>query len=666
METGYTEPPAIDQPRRRLPIVAVLALSFTSLTVLAVAGALVLGLTDADRVTRTLQRERASATINNTVNGLLAHVDPVLDLAKQIGIAVGNGSLNPDDPTERRFTVLGATSATPQVAAIAFVHPDCHIDLFEMGMARSAQPNWSASDGSCPALDWALHETGLRWLPPHFNEHLKRSVIAVEQPLRSPRGFAGTVIISISLAELTHFLEQNAAPGQSPFILYGADSVVAPVLRAEAERMLSLNHPLLSLQEISDPVLAHLATAKPERMSAEENVPGTKAFRIAMPDGDIHVAYKELDAGTEHQWRVGTHYQGSLSAAEMRQLQVTAALGLLVLLTALILTLAVGRWLSRPVQALAIAATEIEGQEFETFQPLGHSLITEFDRAAGAFNAMVAGLVERERIRRLFGRYVPAAVVKEMLAQTGDVQLGGEKRDVSLLFADIANFTTVSEAFAPEILVERTNLYFQGIGRIVAEHGGIVVDFIGDGTFAMFGAPITLDNHAKAALACARALHHFTNDFAVTQSFGLTRIGIHSGETTVGNFGSTDRLKFTAIGDLVNTTARLEGANKVFGTLMLAASDTVQRAGDTLCRPVGRMVFKGKTQPLAVFEILTEAPVWLDAYRRAYGLLEAGDPAAVEALREVSGMAPDDGVMAALLARAESGELTTRIELTSK
>ncbi len=649
-----------------MPIVAVLALGFTSLTVLAVAGALVLGLTDADRVTRTLLRERASATINHTVDGLLAHVDPVLDLAKQIGAAVGKDAFNPADPDEMRFTVLGATSATPQVAAIAFVHPDCHVDLFEQGMARSSQPNWSTSDGSCPALDWARQETGLRWLAPHYNEHLRRSVIAVEQPLRSPHGFAGTVIISISLAELTHFLEQSAAPGQSPFILYGADRVVAPVVQAEAEHMLSLDHPLLSLQDVGDPVLAHLAMAKPERMSAEENVPGTKAFRIAMPDGDIHVAYKELDAGTEQHWRVGTHYQGSLSAAEMRQLKITAALGLLVLLAALILTLAVGRWLSRPLQALAAAAAEIEGQEFETFQPLRHSLVAEFDRAAGAFNAMVAGLVERERIRRLFGRYVPAAVVKEMLAQTGDVQLGGEKRDVSLLFADIANFTTVSEALAPEILVERTNLYFQGVGRIVAEHGGIVVDFIGDGTFAMFGAPIVLENHTKAALACVRALHDFTDRFAATQSFGLTRIGVHSGETTVGNFGSTDRLKFTAIGDLVNTTARLEGANKVFGTLMLAASDTVERAGDTLCRPVGQMIFKGKTHPLAVFEILTEAPVWLEAYRLAYTLLEAGDPAAVEALREVSRQAPNDGVTSSLLARADAGDLTTKIELTSK
>ena len=666
MEIRPVSEPAKAPKRRHLPLIAVLALSFTSLTVLAVAGALVLGLHSADRVTKTLLRERASATINQTVDGLLAHVQPVIDEAKRMGAAVGDGSFDPADPKQLRFTVLGATAGTPQVAAIALVHPDCHVDLFERGMAQSAQPDWSAADKSCPVLDWARQETGLRWLPPHFNVHLNRSVIAVEQPLRSPHGFAGTLIISVSLSELTRFLEQNASPGQSPFILYGTDSVVAPVSDAEAEGKLTLAHPLLGVSEINDPVLAHLTDAKPTPMSSVESVPGMHAFQIAMPDGDIHVVYRELDAGTERSWRVGTHYQGSLGEAEMRQLQITAGLGLVVLALAFILTLVVGRWLSRPMRHLATAAADIEREDFEAFQPLRHSLVTEFDRAAGAFNAMVAGLVERERIRRLFGRYVPAAVVKEMLAQAGDVQLGGEKRDVSLLFADIANFTTVSEALAPEILVERTNLYFQGIGRVVAEHGGIVVDFIGDGTFAMFGAPIALENHAKAAIACARALHDFTKDFAAAQNFGLTRIGIHSGETTVGNFGSTDRLKFTAIGDLVNTTARLEGANKVFGTLMLAASDTVQHSGDALCRPVGQMIFKGKTHPLAVFEILTEVPVWLDAYRRAYRLLDSGDPAATEALREVSGMAPDDGVISALLARAESGALTTRIELTSK
>jgi class 3 adenylate cyclase len=649
-----------------MPIVAVLALSFTSLTVLAVGGALILGLHSADLVTKTLLRERASATINQTVDGLLAHVQPVIDEAKQIGAAVANGSLDPNDATQLRFTVLGAAAGTPQVAAIAVVHPDCHVELFERGMGRLAQPDWAAADKSCPALEWARAEAGLRWLAPHFNEHLNRSVIAVEQPLRSPHGFAGTLIISVSLAELTRFLEQNASPGQSPFILYGADSVVAPVSEAQAQGKLSVDHPLLGLSEIGDPVLAHLSDATPRPMSSVESVPGTEAFQIGMPGGDVHLVYRELDAGTERNWRVGTHYRGSLGEAEMRKLQITAGLGLVVLLLALILTLAVGRWLSQPMRHLAAAAAIIEREDFEAFRRLEHSLVAEFDRAAGAFNAMVTGLIERERIRRLFGRYVPAAVVKEMLAQAGDVQLGGEKRDVSLLFADIANFTTVSEALAPEILVERTNLYFQGIGRIVAEHGGIVVDFIGDGTFAMFGAPVALENHAKAAIACARAIHDFTNRFAADQSFGLTRIGIHSGETTVGNFGSIDRLKFTAIGDLVNTTARLEGANKAFGTLVLAAGDTIERAGETLCRPIGDLVFKGKTQPLAVLEILSNAPPWLEAYRRAYRLLEAGDPQAIEVLREISRQAPDDGLIATLLARAEKGEVTTRIELSSK
>src|SRR5262249_40390848 len=280
-----------------------------------------------------------------------------------------------------------------------------------------------------------------------------------------------------------------------------------------------------------------------------------------------------------------------------------------VLVLTIIATILIGRRISRPVRALASGAAVVERQDFAAFRPLGRSRIREIDEAGRAFNQMVEGLKERERIRNMFGKYVPTEVVERLLADPAAFALGGERREISLLFTDLTGFTALAETMAPNAVLQLLNAYFEELCRAVHAEQGIVADLIGDAVFAIFGAPIARPDHARRAIACAREMDRLAAAFAAARqaegiALGATRIGVHTGFATVGNFGSADRLKYSAAGDVVNVTSRLEGANKAFGSRVMASRELVDAAGDRDWRPLAELIVKGRRAALSVVELL--------------------------------------------------------------
>jgi adenylate cyclase len=243
-----------------------------------------------------------------------------------------------------------------------------------------------------------------------------------------------------------------------------------------------------------------------------------------------------------------------------------------------------------------------------------------------------------------------------------------------VLFSDIEDFTALSEGLPPDRVLTLLNGYFEGVAAILVAQGGIIVDFIGDAVFAMFGAPIAHPDHAQRALAAAREIARFAASFAADQrqhglALGRTRIGVHTGIATVGNIGSRDRLKYGAAGDVVNTASRLEGANKLFGSTILASAATLAQAGDPDCRPMGQVILKGRTTPIAVCEVLepgASADDWHATYLAAFELLMRRSPEAAAAFRRLARMRPDDRAVGWLLDRLERGVVDNLVELTEK
>ena len=229
-------------------------------------------------------------------------------------------------------------------------------------------------------------------------------------------------------------------------------------------------------------------------------------------------------------------------------------------------------------------------------------------------NRFVKEEQERVRLRRTFEAYVAPTVVQEIMKHPDNLRLGGERRELTILFTDIRGFTTLSENLPPEELVTLLHDFLNPMSNIVIRYGGTIDKYIGDALMALFGAPLNLPEHAP--LACRTALDMVATMEELARAWAaLDRpqfrigVGINSGVAAVGNMGSDRLFDYTAIGDNVNLASRLEGLNKYYGTNILVSQGTVKSLnGEFILRPVDLVQVKGKAQPLEVFELLGEGP----------------------------------------------------------
>ena len=220
---------------------------------------------------------------------------------------------------------------------------------------------------------------------------------------------------------------------------------------------------------------------------------------------------------------------------------------------------------------------------------------------------------EKRFLRRSFAYYLAPVVIDRLVETEEPPVLGGETREVTILFSDIANFTAISESLEPEALVAMLNEYLSAMTDIVERHGGFVDKYIGDAIVAVFGAPLHDAKHASSAIAAALECHHrllaMQDHFNLPEGRWLSaRIGLNSGLALVGNIGSRRRFNYTVIGDAVNLAARLEGANKLYGSSILLSGDTAAAGGIGFrLREVDSVRVVGRQEPVAIFEPLGRA-----------------------------------------------------------
>ena len=226
---------------------------------------------------------------------------------------------------------------------------------------------------------------------------------------------------------------------------------------------------------------------------------------------------------------------------------------------------------------------------------------------------------EKRRVKRLFSRYVSKDVYQQLLASPTEAVLGGQRREMTVLFSDMRGFTTLSESGEAEDLVRQLNQYFTRMVDVVFSHRGTIDKFVGDMVMALYGAPLDDADHAdhavQTALAMVRELRQLNRLWAVEGRTVLDiGIGINTGEMIAGNIGSDTIMSYTVIGDNVNLGARLESLNKDFGTRILISEATRQQLkGSYDIRPLGEVTVKGKTRPVQVFEVRTDEPKGVSA-----------------------------------------------------
>ncbi len=281
---------------------------------------------------------------------------------------------------------------------------------------------------------------------------------------------------------------------------------------------------------------------------------------------------------------------------------------------------------------------------------------------------------ERRFIQSAFSKFVAPAVVDQLIADPQRLKLGGERRETTFLFTDIADYTTLTETTDPTQLVGVMGEYFNGTCEIVIRHEGTIEKIVGDALHVMFNAPLEQPDHPRRAVACALALDAFCQTFVAEQhdrgiSFGATRIGVNTGVTVVGNFGGEKFFDYSATGDAINATARLESANKYFGTRVCVSGATAARCPEQIFRPVGELVLKGKAESVTAYEPIAASDIShgdVEEYLAAYRLLSSGDSRAVTAFSELAARYPQDALVRFHRSRLEAGESGTLIVMKGK
>jgi adenylate cyclase len=227
---------------------------------------------------------------------------------------------------------------------------------------------------------------------------------------------------------------------------------------------------------------------------------------------------------------------------------------------------------------------------------------------------VMTDLEQAKTALRAMGKYVPIDLVRQLYRARREPTLGGELRDVSLMFTDIQDFTTLSERLSPDALAAALGRYFAVMTAAIHAAGGTVDKYIGDAVMALWNAPEVQRDHAilacSAALACLEATGRLMSspEWAELPPF-RTRFGLHRDQVMVGHFGAPDRLSYTALGDGVNVASRLEGLNKTYGTAILTSQTIRESVGEVFAfRLVDVVALKGKSKGIQVYELLGVGP----------------------------------------------------------
>ena len=328
--------------------------------------------------------------------------------------------------------------------------------------------------------------------------------------------------------------------------------------------------------------------------------------------------------------------------------------------------------LSRPVRSLASAMRDVQAGNLNIELPV--SSRDEVGRLTDSFNFFVKELRSKERLKQTFGKYIDPRILEHVLAQPGAEAVGSGRREMTVLFADLVGFTGLSERLTPLLMVTLLNRHFGLQALAVQEHHGVVDKFIGDSIMAFWGQPfVKPEEHsvlacraAQAQLAALDTLRRELPDIT-----GLRRdapvidlgIGICTGEVVVGNIGSENTRSYTVIGDTANLAARLERANRVYGTQILLGESTARAIGSRFeMREIDTIFVKGKIETTRVFELMSAAGQLsgelvrlcerYDAARQSY-LAQDWDTAEVT-FRECLEIRPKDGPSRVFLERVQA------------
>jgi adenylate cyclase len=503
------------------------------------------------------------------------------------------------------------------------------------------------------------------WTPPYvfFGQEIPGITYAAPRWDREKRAL-GVWSVDFDLNRLSELMRQVSGTGSGTTFMFTPDGTLLAHPEVKCVECEGKQGRLLKLSDVSDPVLRSYAEAAKgvDMTPAPASVADQNVRRLSFSADGRHY----LGAGAAYRINDELSIIVGLAAPEglfldpiHQNMKIAMGLALGVLLAGLGIALVFANTVARPL--LEIAGQMNRVAEFDLREPAaGRSIFREIDRMERSLGGMIHSL-------KSFAAYVPRDLVK-MLVTTGEAaRLEGRTKRITILFTDVAGFTSLSERLAPNELVQKLGDYLSEIAGVIAAERGTVDKFIGDGVMAFWNAPEDQADHevraVRAAMACQRRLAELRDRPRDADRALPTRIGVATGEVVVGNIGSPDRMNYTVVGDTANLASRLESLNKVYGTPILIADDTASAVRESIvCRPVDVVAVVGKEQGVKVWEPLCTAD---DAFAPAQMALAALTGQALQAYlsrdldtasklyRRMSDANPEDPVARVMASRCE-------------
>ena len=441
------------------------------------------------------------------------------------------------------------------------------------------------------------------WTPVYLfaTDHLPGFTCAV--PIFDPAGqVVGVSSIDIAVDELSRFLGTiRPTPGTKIFIIDKQNNLVA--LQAEHEGDLKklftvsqdasryTTYNVSSINAFNDETVRYIF----DRIS-----PG-KPELITHAGKTYEAVLSPVTIGGGLELNIGVIIPEDDIVGNVRKnLMYVTLFSIVVLALILIVSSLLSQAIAKPMRRLANEMIKIKNFDLDSDVEVDTNLLEILDMRE-SFESMRAGL-------RNFKRYVPSDLVAQLISEKISADLGGEKREMTMFFSDIAKFTSIAEQVETEKLVLDLCTYFEILSKTILENKGTIDKYIGDSVMAFWGAPSRMQDHAARACRSAILILHVL--FRQWENKGKvpfpTRMGIHTGEVIVGNMGYNERLNYTVIGDSVNISSRLEGMNKVYGTDIIVSQHTKDQCGDAFeFRHLDRILVLGRKREFEIYELIT-------------------------------------------------------------
>lgn len=498
----------------------------------------------------------------------------------------------------------------------------------------------------------ALKNTENYWIGIYSFIGTQQEGITVSSPIKVGKKIVGVMGVDMDIDAVTRFLNAiNIGHHSIVFISNAAGKIIA------YEGEVISKHEVPDISRISNPIIK---AAYFHFKSTQE-----KNFTFKEDGVDYLAIFTPYAFGTKDTWQIATiapmnDFIGISRITNYQNVIFSVAM----LLLGLLFVLFSSNSISHPIVYLANKTKDIQRLKFEDVIKI-KTHIYEVQVLADALNATKRALLS-------FSKYVPKILVAQLIKSGTIAQLGGERKTITVTFSDIVNFTALSESLPPEIVMLHLSEYLNIVTETIHQFNGNVDKYIGDSVMSFWGAPLEDNYHEQNACYAMLAIRHALSiKNKEWQTSGkpvfLTRIGINTGEAVVGNMGSSDRLNYTVIGDVVNLAARLEGLNKIYGTEIMVTQkifDLCQR--QFLFRPIDIVKIRGKQLMIPIYELMGAivGPDYLlvtDDQKALANLSRAAYDAyhhqeidqAIELFKEILKQFPDDGMAKYYLSHVE-------------